>query len=55
MNNDKKNQQKKACEKQPLPSYQKPVLHCYGDVRDITLGPTPGLGESGNEFTMRNP
>ena len=31
--------------------YQKPVLQCYGDVRDITLGPSPGLAESGNPFT----
>lgn len=28
-------------------SYEKPVLVCYGDVRDITLGPSPGFGESG--------
>ena len=27
--------------------YQKPVLISYGDVRDITLGPSPGFGESG--------
>ena len=54
MNNDKNNQQKKTADGQPVPSYEKPVLICYGDVRDITLGPTPGLGESGNEFTMRN-
>jgi len=27
--------------------YQKPELICYGDVRDITLGPSPGFGESG--------
>jgi hypothetical protein len=30
--------------------YEKPVLIFYGDVRDVTLGPTPGLGESGCEF-----
>ncbi|WP_170132106.1 lasso RiPP family leader peptide-containing protein [Arenicella xantha] len=29
--------------------YQKPVLTCYGDVRDVTLGPTFGGGESGCE------
>lgn len=28
-------------------AYEKPVLICYGDVRDITLGPTTGTGESG--------
>ena len=27
--------------------YEKPELICYGDVRDITLGPSPGFGESG--------
>lgn len=34
-------------------SYEKPVLIAYGDVRDVTLGPTPGLGESGCEFQRR--
>ena len=29
--------------------YEKPILLCYGDVRDVTLGPTPGFGESGCE------
>lgn len=33
--------------------YQKPVLTCYGDVRDITLGPTFGGGESGCEGIFR--
>jgi len=28
--------------------YQKPVLVSYGDVRDVTLGPSLGIGESGN-------
>ena len=32
-------------------SYQKPVLTVYGDVRDVTLGPTLGGGESGNAGT----
>ncbi len=27
--------------------YQSPVLTAYGDVRDITMGPTVGFGESG--------
>ena len=31
--------------------YQKPVLIAYGDVRDVTLGPTLGGGESGNSNT----
>jgi len=33
--------------------YQKPVLQVFGDVRDVTLGPTPGLGESGCECVFR--
>lgn len=33
--------------------YEKPVLLCYGDVRDVTLGPTPGFGESGCECDRR--
>lgn len=36
-------------------AYEAPVLLHYGDVRDITLGPTPGIGESGNELGRRNP
>lgn len=28
-------------------TYETPVLISYGDVRDITLGPTLGGGESG--------
>ena len=34
--------------------YEKPVLICYGDVRDITLGPSPGAGESGAGFFTLN-
>lgn len=33
--------------------YTTPRLTCYGDVRDITLGPTIGVGESGNELQRR--
>ncbi len=36
-------------------AYETPILVCYGDVRDITLGPTAGIGESGNELARRNP
>jgi len=32
---------------QQKPSYVKPELVAYGDVRDITLGPTLGTTESG--------
>lgn len=30
-----------------LAEYEKPVLISFGDVRDITLGPTLGTAESG--------
>lgn len=33
--------------------YAPPRLKTYGDVRDLTLGPTPGLGESGHPGTFR--
>lgn len=33
--------------------YNTPVLIEYGDVRDVTLGPTVGIGESGNELGRR--
>ena len=35
--------------------YTKPVLSLFGEVRDITLGPTAGLGESGNPTIFRPP
>ena len=35
--------------------YETPRLIHYGDVRDVTLGPTVGIGESGNELGRRNP
>jgi hypothetical protein len=35
-------------QKSNIKNYEKPVLISYGDVRDVTLGPTLGGGESGN-------
>lgn len=35
------------------PIYQKPRLICYGDVRDVTLGGSPGGGDSGSPRTER--
>jgi hypothetical protein len=35
-------------------AYEKPVLIAYGDVRDITLGPTLGEGESGCAFFQQS-
>jgi len=34
-------------------NYEKPLMFCYGDVRDITLGGTPGGGDSGSATTRR--
>lgn len=35
------------------PSWQKPVLTVHGDVRELTMGPSPNSGESGNPLTFR--
>ena len=60
-----KNRVKKSDDKQSLNGdvveatsprvYEKPVLIAYGDVRDITLGPTNGEGESGAALFFRVP
>ena len=39
---------------QKVKSYEKPVLVFYGDVRDITLGPTFGSEESGCSAIYRS-
>ena len=36
-----------------LRPYTSPTLTAYGDVRSLTLGGSPGVGESGNEFTFQ--
>ncbi len=35
-------------------SWTKPALVVYGDVRQLTMGISPGLGESGNEQTRHS-
>ncbi len=35
------------------PGWQKPVLTAFGDVRELTMGPSSGLGESGNPASLR--
>jgi len=40
-------------EKRLVKVYEKPELIFYGDVRDVTLGPTFGGGESGCEGIRR--
>lgn len=42
------------CVERSINTYEKPVLRAYGDVRDITLGPTVGEGESGCAFFFRS-
>ena len=54
---DRSNQQKPTPPSdsgvQPKKRYQKPRLTHRGDVRDVTMGPTPGVGESGNPTNFR--
>ncbi len=38
---------KLSAKSMPKKGYETPELICYGDVRDVTLGPTVGTGESG--------
>ncbi len=33
--------------------YSPPLLTCYGEVRSLTLGPSPGIGESSNPMTLK--
>lgn len=33
--------------------WETPKLTAYGDVRELTMGPTPLSGESGNPTTLR--
>lgn len=40
-------------DRKPRRDYRKPRLIPRGDVRDVTMGPTPGVGESGNPGTLR--
>lgn len=48
------NNASKTCEKAKLAlQYEKPILRNYGDVRDVTLGPTAGVGESGCQNSRR--
>ncbi len=35
--------------------YAPPRLEVLGDVRDLTLGGTPGLGDSGNPMNFQAP
>jgi hypothetical protein len=36
-----------AQEERPKKAYRRPRLTLWGDLRDVTLGPSPGVGESG--------
>lgn len=36
------------CAPPPKRPYEAPRLIVFGDLRTLTLGPSPGIGESGN-------
>lgn len=42
-----------ACARAAKKPYDPPKLVRYGDVRDVTLGPSPGTGESGQPLTFK--
>lgn len=42
-----------AVSAEPRPRWQKPQLEVHGDVRQLTMGPTPGVGESANAGIYR--
>ena len=33
--------------------YIKPALIAFGSITEVTLGPSPGIGESGNPDTLK--
>lgn len=37
----------------PRKPYSAPELAIFGDVRDVTMGVSPGVGESGNPVIFR--
>ena len=39
----------------PRRRWVRPKLTVYGDLRRLTMGPSPGTGESGNVFTYKSP
>lgn len=34
--------------------YVKPELYCHGDIRTLTMGGSPGMGESGGFMTVQH-
>jgi len=40
-------------QKQIKKDYKKPQLTALGDIRDVTMGGSPGTGDSGNAFVER--
>ena len=53
MNKDKRRINQQAERQMNSRVYQKPRLICYGDVRDVTLGGSPGGGDSGSPTVER--
>lgn len=35
--------------------YATPKLHMYGDLRDVTLGGTPGTNDTSGNFSVQDP
>ena len=42
-------------EQKPRRPYRAPRLEVLGDVRDLTLGGSPGVGDSGDPFNFEPP
>jgi hypothetical protein len=38
----------------PKRPYERPQLVVFGDLRTFTLGPSPGIGESGNPALFKS-
>jgi hypothetical protein len=38
---------------EPKPAYSRPRVECLGDVRDLTFGGSPGIGDSTNPGTQK--
>lgn len=34
-------------------AYAAPAVRVLGDIRDVTMGPTPGIGESGGALVFK--
>jgi hypothetical protein len=51
---DNEQQSKNKNVRKPRKPYRKLHLEALGDLRSLTLGGSPGTGESGNTFIFKN-